>query len=235
MIEISAIVIGFFGSFHCVAMCGPVALALSTANGSQLQFLLGRFIYNLGRVTTYAILGLLAGLAGHILLLAGFQQSVSIGLGLLIILYLILSGKSTTVSSGSFHFVKFSAALKKVFRKVLLRQDCTGLFLTGLANGILPCGFVYLALTGAAVTQNPANGALYMILFGLGTIPAMMMVSVIGKVSGNRFSSLISKWSPLFMLILAIMLITRGLGTDENSCCNNGAQNTRTVKAENIR
>ena len=61
----TALSVGFLGSFHCAGMCGPLALALPGSNGSMLSLVGGRLTYNLGRVVTYSILGLIAGLLGH--------------------------------------------------------------------------------------------------------------------------------------------------------------------------
>src|SRR5688572_10280302 len=90
MFDLSALLIGFLGSFHCVAMCGPIALALSGRQETNWRYLLGRTFYNSGRILTYGILGMLAGLAGHTLLLAGFQKSVSISIGVLMIVSVVV-------------------------------------------------------------------------------------------------------------------------------------------------
>ncbi|MCK5087912.1 MAG: sulfite exporter TauE/SafE family protein, partial [Melioribacteraceae bacterium] len=82
-------VIGFLGSFHCVGMCGPIALALPIGNVSNFQLVIGRILYNLGRVVTYAFFGAMFGLFGKGIAIAGLQSYVSILLGASILLYYV--------------------------------------------------------------------------------------------------------------------------------------------------
>lgn len=222
MFELTALAIGFLGSFHCVAMCGPIALALSGGNENTLKYLTGRTIYNSGRILTYSILGLLAGLAGHTLMMAGLQKSVSISIGILMILSVVviyyLPGKS-----GSNPFaLKLNTFIRRIFSSVLKKRNNLSLFVAGLANGILPCGFVYLAMAGAAATQEPLNGALYMVLFGLGTFPAMMAVAAFGKIAGLKARAFLVKAAPVMMIVLGMYFIYRGYTMKDNSCCHHG-------------
>jgi len=220
MFELSALAIGFLGSFHCVAMCGPIALAISGGNENTLRFLAGRTIYNSGRILTYAFMGFLAGWAGHTLLMAGLQKSVSITIGILMIIsvavlyYLPLKSGSNTVA------LKLNQLIRKIFSSVIKKKNYASLFFAGLANGILPCGFVYLAIAGAATTQAPLQGALYMIFFGLGTFPAMMAVAAFGKLAGVKFRGFLVKAAPVMMILLGIYFVYRGYSMKENSCCH---------------
>ncbi len=225
MFELSALAIGFLGSFHCVAMCGPIALALSGGKENTTKYLIGRSIYNTGRILTYSLLGTLAGLAGHTLMMAGLQKGVSIGIGVLMILSVViiyfLPGKGISIP----FFIKLNAFIKSVFSEVLKRRNKLSLFIAGLANGILPCGFVYLAMAGAAASQHPVNGALYMMLFGLGTFPAMMAVAAFGKFAGLKARSFLIKASPVMIIVLGMYFILRGYNMKDNSCCHH-AQTT---------
>ena len=230
MILFSALIIGFLGSFHCVAMCGPIALALSGGKENNWSYLAGRSVYNAGRIFTYGVLGLLAGLAGHTLLMAGFQKSISIAIGVLMILSVAvlyyLPGHSGT-SNVALIVNKF---IKNIFSSVLKQRSQAGLFVAGLANGVLPCGFVYLAMAGAAATQDPLNGAGYMVMFGLGTFPAMMAVSAFGKVAGLKARTFLTKAAPVLMIVLGLFFIYRGYTMKDNSCCHG-----KTVAAERSR
>src|SRR5438874_9923780 len=91
----TAFILGFVGSFHCAAMCGPLALALPVTGNSPSSFVLGRIAYNLGRVLTYIILGAVVGLIGHSLSLAGFQGWVSVGAGVVLLLAVAASSRYT--------------------------------------------------------------------------------------------------------------------------------------------
>ncbi len=230
MFELSALAIGFLGSFHCVAMCGTIALALSGGQENTLKYLAGRTIYNSGRILTYSILGLLAGLAGHTLMLAGFQKSVSISIGIFMILSVVvvyyLPGKSGTNPVA----LQLNSFIRKIFSSVLKKRTGFSLFIAGLANGVLPCGFVYIAMAGAAATQTPLNGALYMALFGLGTFPAMMAVAAFGKVAGLKARGFLIMAAPVMMIVLGMYFIYRGYTMKDNSCC--GHTKTVVLKSE---
>ena len=206
---LSALSLGFLGSFHCVGMCGPIALALPTPNASNGSLLLGRFLYNLGRITTYSFLGLIAGLIGKTFSFIGLQNNLSIIIGILIIIFVLFSHDSL----GKFfnaRLVKFSSTIKKQFRKLFKHHSYSSLFLIGLTNGILPCGFVYLAIAGAIATANPINAAIYMALFGAGTFPFMFILSFTGSFIGNNARSWINRLSPIIAISLALLLIQRG-------------------------
>jgi len=84
-------------------------------------------------------------------------------------------------------------------------------FLIGLLNGLLPCGLVYIALAGAIVSSGPYEGALYMFLFGLGTIPVLLSATLAGNVIGTRFRNMVKKSVPYFILLIAVLFILRGL------------------------
>jgi uncharacterized protein len=221
MFALSALVIGFLGSFHCVAMCGPIALAMSGGKEDNWNYLFGRTIYNTGRIVTYGIIGVLAGLAGHTFLMAGFQKSISIAIGI----FMIISVAVIYYVPGKFSTNPFSLAInkfiKRIFSSVLRKRNKSSLFVAGLANGVLPCGFVYLAMAGAAATQNAADGIGYMVMFGLGTFPAMMAVSAFGKVAGLKARTFLVKAAPVLMIVLGLLLIYRGYTMKNNSCCHN--------------
>ncbi len=222
MFQFSALLIGFLGSFHCVAMCGPIALALSGGSENNAKYLLGRSIYNLGRIFTYGVIGLIAGMLGHTLLMAGFQKSISIAIGAFMIISVITIYYLPIKSGTNVVSLKINAFLKKVFSGVIKKKNTTSLFIAGMANGVLPCGFVYIALAGAAATQEPFSGAGYMIMFGMGTFPAMMAVSAFGKVAGLKARSFLVKAAPVLMIVLGLIFIYRGYNMKDNTCCSHG-------------
>jgi sulfite exporter TauE/SafE len=85
MFYLSAWIVGFLGSFHCAGMCGPLAMALPVNRDKPASVFAGRLLYNAGRITTYMLLGMVAGLLGHTLAMAGFQKTLSIASGVLIL------------------------------------------------------------------------------------------------------------------------------------------------------
>ncbi len=207
----TAFSIGLFGSLHCVGMCGPIAIALPYKKENKLVMVSSGLLYNMGRVTTYSFLGLLVGLIGKGVFLAGFQQWLSIGLG---ILMLVIALFAIPVESkiASISFVKKPyAKLQSLLGRFLKQNSWKALYLTGVLNGFLPCGLVYLAIVGAVSMASLEQGVTYMALFGLGTIPLMLVVSLAGSVVSIRFKTIIRKLYPVFMVAFAALLIARGL------------------------
>lgn len=207
----SAFMIGLVGSFHCIGMCGPIALALPVQSNQRFKLVLGRILYNTGRAFTYAFIGVFFGLIGQSLSLAGLQQSISIVAGVLILLMVLLPSSYAQrmyLLKPAYGFTNF---LKQKFGLLLKKKSVASTFLIGLLNGFLPCGLVYLAVAGAVAMGNALEGAAYMFLFGLGTIPVMLAVSLAGNFIGLNVRKRINKVIPAFMIALAFLFILRGM------------------------
>jgi sulfite exporter TauE/SafE len=209
---ITGLLLGLLSSFHCVGMCGPLALALSWRNAA---------IYQLGRILTYGGLGLVFGLLGRHFYLAGWQHALSLALGGGMLAWVIISwiGKS-----GSWHgFLlrkKGTAQVKRTAGAGAFTRLVSGLyrsrlpgrtFVLGMANGFLPCGMVYLALSQALLASDARQAMGFMLCFGAGTWPLMMSVSVAGKWIGMNARRRMRKILPLVMTVLGCLLILRGL------------------------
>ncbi|MFC6999920.1 sulfite exporter TauE/SafE family protein [Rufibacter roseus] len=202
---------GILGSFHCVGMCGAIALALPVGKGSGLTFVAGRLLYNLGRIATYAALGLIAGLLGKSLQMAGLQQTLSIFSGVLILLLVIVP----SAASGKFRKVTGLEAVLSYVQKAMgqffQKKGTWANGVVGLLNGLLPCGFVYFALAGAISMPSVVDACLYMTLFGLGTFPLMFLLSLSGKYIQLGLRRFFTKAVPFVAACMAIMFILRGL------------------------
>lgn len=202
----TALVLGFAGSVHCIGMCGPIVLALpEKRNATRISYIIGRLFYNFGRTLTYVFMGLVFGTAGHVISLAGFQSTLSIILGIIIIASLFLPINKTL------DFFANNVFWKNTLGKLFHRKSFSALAGIGLLNGFLPCGLVYTALAGATAEGNVLYGGLYMLLFGLGTIPALVTLSVLGKQTKLNLSGVFKKALPALALILGCLLILRGL------------------------
>jgi sulfite exporter TauE/SafE len=220
MFLLSAFLVGFLGSFHCAGMCGPIALALPVSDTSKSGIVTGRLLYNGGRIFTYSILGALAGLIGHTIAMAGFQKMLSISSGVLIIL--IASGALfySRIKFLNGIILRYTSVIKNEFRKLFGQRSWRTLFMIGIVNGLLPCGFVYLALAAAAASGNISGSVSYMCLFGLGTLPMMLFISLAGNFFGLRFNRMITKATPFIAMAVAALLIVRGINMTEHSCCH---------------
>lgn len=235
MFLLAAISLGFLGSFHCVGMCGPIALTIPVNRRSSLSVVLGSLVYNSGRIITYAAMGLLFGLLGQGVAFAGWQNVLSIVLGSLILLLLFVPNISILpVKVGP--VLRFLEILKAQIRKLFGIHTLRSLLFIGLLNGLLPCGLVYLGIAGSIATGDALKGALFMAAFGLGTFPAMIAVTLIRDRISIRFRERIRKTVPVFVGMMAILLILRGMnlgipyispsieststGACHHQCCN---------------
>lgn len=211
MIYISALVLGLVGSLHCAGMCGPIALALPLNNRSWFTRIGGSLLYNLGRAVTYALMGAVLGLAGMGLTLGGMQQWVSITLGALMILAVLVP----RLGVAGQQLIRFSDKVTGIVKKPLARlfklRTYPSLFTIGLLNGFLPCGLVYIALAGALVMSRVVESSLYMIFFGLGTLPMLVAISVAGNLISVRIRNRLTKLIPFIIILLGTLFILRGL------------------------
>jgi sulfite exporter TauE/SafE len=202
---------GLFGSVHCIGMCGPLAFAVPSFHENRWLIIFDKLVYNLGRTLTYTLLGLLIGLIGQQLWLAGVQQTLSILTGAFIIL-----AASSRILKISFGNGKWVSKMVQPFNKLLsyAMKHKAGHLITGILNGFLPCGFVYLAMAGAINTGNMMASAQYMLFFGLGTLPLMLVTMVSTGLAGPAFRKRINKVIPLAMLGLGVWFVLRGLNLD---------------------
>lgn len=208
---LTAFLVGFLGSFHCIGMCGPIAVALPIPNSNNLSFFTGRILYNLGRVVTYSFLGAVLGLLGGRIALAGAQQIVSIVLGIVIIIAVLLPQKHKNYFAQHRITQKLAEPLKANISVLFKKGTFSALFLIGILNGFLPCGFVYIGLAGSIASGDAISGAAVMILFGLGTVPVMFAASVFGKFINIGIRRKLRKAIPVFAILLAAVFILRGM------------------------
>jgi sulfite exporter TauE/SafE len=209
-IFIPAFILGAVSSLHCIGMCGPLAMALPLKDKNASKFT-GALLYNLGRVTTYASFGLVFGMIGRSFAWFGWQQKISISLGIIIILSLVLPrllNKQNIITRWN---GKLMATVRDRLGRPLFNGSPASLYSIGLLNGLLPCSMVYLALAGAISTGDAISGAVFMALFGAGTLPAMWAVSVFGGMMKQTVRVSARKLYPAMMMIMAMLLILRGL------------------------
>ncbi len=208
----AALTMGMIGSFHCIGMCGPLALSLPLGSKSHFAKFTGSLLYNLGRIATYSILGLLLGLAGKSFSLFGWQQGLSIVTGVVILLLMMLPKKWLTMTGSGNPFTRFSLNLRKWLGSLWQQPGYPSLFLIGVLNGLLPCGLIYMAIAGALATGAPLPGMLFMAAFGLGTLPLMWSISFFGNFISVGIRQKIRSAYPVMMTLIACLLIIRGLG-----------------------
>lgn len=189
-------------------MCGPIALALPAKGGNILH---GRILYNIGRIITYSVLGFLFGLLGNRIALFGFQQTLTISLGVIILISIFIPKNIRAMLVSKTGFYKIFNSVKSSLAFLLRKHNLFSLLGIGVLNGLLPCGFVYIGITGAAALVDPVKGMLFMVMFGLGTVPVMLLASLAGNLIKVNLRTKLVKLVPVFSLILAAIFILRGL------------------------
>ena len=209
-IIISAFVLGLMGSFHCVGMCGPIALSLPLRGDNFWQKSTGGLVYNLGRTLTYSVMGAFFGLIGQGFHFLGFQQFISIVMGSFMIVSVLLPYLFKKSIPGSLEFL--TAPVRRAIQRLFSMRSFGGLFLIGILNGLLPCGLVYLAIAGAIGTGSFYTAIAFMVLFGLGTLPMMLLISWLGNLFTVAIRNKMNKVVPYIVILIGAIFILRGLG-----------------------
>ena len=210
----SAFIFGLISSFHCVGMCGPIAMMLPVDRNNEAKKVTQIITYHIGKLTAYGILGLIFGLLGRSFYLAGMQQQLSIIVGVLMIVVALVPEKIFAKYNFSKPVYKIISKVKSSLGQQFKNKSYKSLFTIGLLNGFLPCGMVYVAIFGAIAMQSVSLGVLYMLLFGIGTIPMLTAVIYISNVLSFSFRGTLQKIIPVVAVVIGMLFIIRGLGLD---------------------
>ncbi len=209
---LAALTLGMIGSFHCIGMCGPLAFSLPLGDNSDFAKFKGTLLYNIGRIVTYSVLGLLFGLAGKSFSLFGLQQWLSITIGITLLFFLFIPKKWIGNTDKNNIFSTYTYKIRYVLGQLFLKRNYRSLFAIGLLNGLLPCGLIYMAIAGAIASADPFKSAFFMASFGLGTLPVMWSVSFFGNYIGVGVRKKIRSAYPIIVALMACLLIVRGMG-----------------------
>ena len=207
----TALLFGLFGSFHCVGMCGPIAFMLPIDRSQKVRGIWQTTLYHLGRIFSYALIGALFGLLGKGFYFFGLQQQISITVGLLMILS-ILAPKLFSRFSIVKPIYRFTSSIKNKLGQSLREKESSTFLTIGFLNGLLPCGLVYMAMIASLTSISILEGVLYMVLFGLGTVPLMSAVVILGNLTNYINRQKIQKIIPYVVVIIGFVFVLRGLG-----------------------
>lgn len=208
----SAFFFGLISSFHCIGMCGPIAMMLPVDRTNQAKKITQIITYHLGRLSAYASIGLVFGLVGKGFFMAGIQQKLSIFIGVAMIVVILIPEKIFAKYNFSRPVFKLISKIKTTLGSQFKNKSYKSLFTIGLLNGFLPCGMVYVALFGAIAMQSESLGVLYMILFGLGTVPMMSSVVYLHSFLTVPMRNKIQKAIPFVAVLIGLLFVFRGLG-----------------------
>ncbi|HYE32045.1 MAG TPA: sulfite exporter TauE/SafE family protein [Methylomirabilota bacterium] len=208
MIELpTAFLLGLVGSLHCIGMCGPLALAVPRVGSTNRALVVSRLLYNGGRITTYMVIGGVFGLVGKSIALAGLQEWLSIIAGALLLVGLAFSRQAAAIAPMGRMVIK----LRNRFGLLLRRRTYPAVAGLGLLNGLLPCGLVYAAATGAAASAGLLAGTGFMLAFGIGTLPVMLGLGLIGPRLQGVLGFKLQRLIPVSVALVGALLILRGL------------------------
>lgn len=209
---ISAFILGLLGSLHCVGMCGPIAFMLPVDRSNSVKKISQISVYHIGRLLAYGLIGLVFGILGKSFYLFGVQQQLSIAIGIIMIILVLIPYKSISKYNLSKPIHKIIAKVKSSLGNALKKKTADTFITIGFLNGFLPCGLVYMAVFGAIATGGYLEGSMYMVLFGLGTIPLMTSAIYLGKFLNQSIKQRIQKAIPVFVVLIGVLFILRGLG-----------------------
>jgi len=235
---VAAFLLGIAGSVHCIGMCGPIALALpSRTSASVIATLMDRFTYNGGRLVTYASMGAVIGFGSTIFVLSGYSRGVSILSGSMMIAMAIaqVAWHRNLLPSAWTH--RISAPVRRALSNSIATRGRTAMFTIGLLNGLLPCGLVTTALVGTVASGSALQGMLFMAMFGLGTLPSMLLVSMGASFVTSSMRHHIRYAAPVLTILVGAVIIVRGMDlgipylspkaptmyqsdSSSSSCCN---------------
>lgn len=204
----TAILLGAAGSLHCLGMCSPLAMAVTSI---RQPFFVNRLLYNLGRIFTYGVLGMIMSGFGSLFSLSGFQSILSVLMGVVLIFLGIAGVSSVRVSCITKAMTKMTTKLKNLFSFFLKKKTRGAITLMGMLNGLLPCGLTYLALSYCVTLPSVSTGFLFMIIFGLGTLPVMLGVTSFLQILVSRFPISFKKLTTHAMIALGVLLIVRAV------------------------
>lgn len=204
---IAAFLLGIGGSLHCLGMCGPLIMAVPFPSGKGGLKWLSTLVYYLAKCLAYGSMGIFMGMFGKGISLINWQQGLSVVAGIIILVMAFIPAVLRKFK-GTFLFQK---EFNNLFVRLQQHPRLHYYFLLGFLNGFLPCGLVFTALTAAAVTAGPLPGFLFMVLFGLGTTPALATLSLFKTRIGLRFRPQLKKTALFISVFLGLLLIIRGM------------------------
>jgi sulfite exporter TauE/SafE len=204
---------GLLGSMgHCLGMCGPLVMMVGLQFKSRgLAAFLRHLLYHGARISTYALLGMVVGGIGSLLGLGSRLSTLAGVISLVLGLGVILFGLGYLGWLPLGRMEGAGAWLSQATSRALQRGGLWGTILLGILNGLLPCGLVYSALLVASSTGGPLAGALGMLVFGVGTVPALLVVGVGAGTLSPRVRQALTRLAGVLIVVVGLQLALRGL------------------------
>ena len=207
----AGLLLGLFGSIHCAGMCGPILLAVNRFGPAGQSAFQRMLVYHAARVFTYALLGILAGYTGTLLMTSALGRAIAIASGglLLASAMRVTTGARVTRLPAAWSSVVVSAGAAAA--RLVRTHPRTGYIVLGLANGLLPCGLLYAALASSLAIGSVGGSLVFMVGFGLGTAPLLMSVALSATLVSASLKRRIRLAGPIAMALVGMLLIARGI------------------------
>lgn len=223
---LTAFMLGLAGSLHCVGMCSPLVMAVTNLRGPHF---VNRLVYNMGRIFSYGLLGLIAATFGSLFQFNGFQQVLSVMLGVFLILAGIIGLTYLKIPFLTNFVLGITGKIKKTFSKFLSKKSISSLALMGMLNGVLPCGLTSIAVAYCVSLATPQEGFLFMLIFGAATLPVMLGLTSIFQIYIKKLNFGFHRITTVTMILLGVLLISRGFLTIHHSTTPKVATNSITI------
>jgi sulfite exporter TauE/SafE len=201
-----ALFMGLAGSLHCVGMCSPLMM---TVTGFKASAFLNRVVYNSGRILMYGMMGLSVGSAGALLPLSNYQNYLSIALGAALLVFAWRGSANIKVPLVSKLLQTINLKFKTLFGHFIQRKTIKSVFVLGILNGLLPCGLTFVALSYTIALGNPLDAFYFMLLFGVGTLPAMLGFTSLSLIFIKKYHFDVKPVFKTLVIISGFILIAR--------------------------
>lgn len=205
---------GLISSLHCVGMCGPLVLAIhknSSITSFNVKSILNPILYNIGRILSYILIGLIIGFFGEVIKFAIVQEQISIFTGVMLLFIGITTKFNSTNTFKSQKLNNVINYLKNKIAYLLKNQSNSKMFFLGVLNGFLPCGMVYMALASSLAMPDITHTMLFMASFGLGTSPLLISLFVTSNLIPTSLRVKLNKFVPLITILLGFIIVLRGM------------------------
>ena len=202
----TALLIGFTGSLHCAGMCTPLLMAVTNLTSSVV---VNRFIYNAGRILTYALLGSIFSAAGSLLPISPYQSLLSLVFGVVLIVMALFRFSHFRIPYLFRGVNRLTTFVKERFAFLLTKKTSVSVFLMGMLNGFLPCGMTLIALSYCLLLTGPIDGFNFMLLFGVGTLPVMLGFAPLFMIGVKKLSVSLQRATTVMMICSGAILVAR--------------------------
>jgi sulfite exporter TauE/SafE len=214
---LAGLLLGVVGSGHCAAMCGPLVLAAgppvdrTRPASSGLRLL----VYHLGRIATYLVLALSAGFVGQVVSWTGFERAAAVAAASVLAATAFGVGQTSGMARAA---RSWSAGAARTCARALplgRHRPWAGAFAMGMANGLLPCGMIYAAAAASVGAGSMPSAMLTMLGFGLGTVPALVVVSAAAASFAVSVRVRLARLAPFVLLVAAVLILVRAFDAPE--------------------